>query len=161
MIRNTSIFVATFVFGALIALVARAALHDPHTSNDVHTGGDAERAPMVGNALTPAVTARSASAPDHNQHASESSKAEEHSGHGAQPAPDADNASHAKKDGEKDDGKPVNTICAICGMEVDPNLPTATYQGKTIGFGCRMCPPKFKKNPDKYGPYYLRNELVP
>lgn len=56
---------------------------------------------------------------------------------------------------------PVNTICAICGMKVDPSLPTLEYQGKRIGFGCRMCPPKFKANPDKYGPYYLRNELMP
>lgn len=58
-------------------------------------------------------------------------------------------------------GRPVNTVCAICGMAVDPKLPTAEYQGKTIGFGCRMCPPKFKATPDRYGPYYLRNEVVP
>jgi hypothetical protein len=45
-------------------------------------------------------------------------------------------------------------------MKVDPALPTATYQGKTIGFGCRMCPPKFKAAPDKYGPTYLRNEVI-
>ena len=57
-------------------------------------------------------------------------------------------------------GTPVNTTCAICGMPVDPKLPTATYQGKTIGFGCRMCPPKFKAAPDKYGPTYLRNEVI-
>jgi hypothetical protein len=55
---------------------------------------------------------------------------------------------------------PVNTVCAICGMDVDPKLPTAEYQGKTIGFGCRMCPPKFKAEPDKFGPLYLRNEVV-
>lgn len=56
--------------------------------------------------------------------------------------------------------KPVNTVCAICGMKVDPSLPTLEYQGKRIGFGCRMCPPKFKADPDKYGPYYLRNEVI-
>jgi YHS domain-containing protein len=49
----------------------------------------------------------------------------------------------------------VNTTCAICGMPVDPKLPTATYQGKTIGFGCRMCPPKFQADPDRYGPGFL------
>lgn len=59
------------------------------------------------------------------------------------------------------DTAPVNTICAICGMKVDPSLPTLEYKGKRIGFGCRMCPPKFKADPDKYGPYYLRNELMP
>lgn len=57
-------------------------------------------------------------------------------------------------------GAPVNTVCAICGMPVDPKLPTATYRGKVIGFGCKMCPPKLKAEPDKYGPYYLRNEVI-
>ena len=57
-------------------------------------------------------------------------------------------------------GQPVNTVCAICGMDVDPNLPTAEYQGRTIGFGCRMCPPKFKADPDRYGPSYLKNEVI-
>jgi hypothetical protein len=52
-------------------------------------------------------------------------------------------------------GTPVNTTCAICVMPVDPKLPTATYQGKTIGFGCRMCPPKFQADPDRYGPGFL------
>ena len=56
------------------------------------------------------------------------------------------------------EAKPVNTICAICGMPVDPRLPTAVYQGQVIDFGCRMCPPKFQADPDKYGPAYLRNE---
>lgn len=55
---------------------------------------------------------------------------------------------------------PVNTVCAICGMEVDPDLPAATYAGKQVGFGCKACPPKFKANPDKYGPAALRNEVV-
>lgn len=56
---------------------------------------------------------------------------------------------------------PVNSVCAICGMDVDPKLPTLEYKGQRIGFGCRMCPPKFKAEPDKYGPYYLRNEVMP
>lgn len=56
--------------------------------------------------------------------------------------------------------QPVNTVCAICGMAVDSNVPTLEYQGKTIGFGCKLCPPKFKAEPDRYGPYYLRNEVI-
>lgn len=56
--------------------------------------------------------------------------------------------------------KTVNTICAICGMEVDPDLPTATYQGKVIGFGCKTCPATFAANPERYGPASLRNEVV-
>ena len=71
-----------------------------------------------------------------------------HAGHGAQTA---------KPD---DASKPVNTVCAICGMEVDPALPTLQYKGQTIGFGCKMCPPKFKADPDRYGPSYLKNEIL-
>ena len=89
-----------------------------------------------------------------------------HSGHrmetppAAAPAPAA--APHAASEhaAASAGAKPVNTICAICGMAVDPKLPTAVYQGQVIGFGCRMCPPKFKAEPDKYGPSYLRNERV-
>jgi YHS domain-containing protein len=75
----------------------------------------------------------------------------EHSNHAGHAAPASASA---------DPGKPVNTVCAICGMDVDPRMPTAEYQGKTIGFGCRMCPPKFKADPDRYGPLYLKNEVV-
>jgi len=55
----------------------------------------------------------------------------------------------------------VNSVCAICGMPVDPRLPTIEYQGKTIGFGCRMCPPKFKADPERYGPSFLGNQVRP
>lgn len=55
---------------------------------------------------------------------------------------------------------PVNTVCAICGMDVDPKLPTALYQGKVIGFGCKACPGQFAANPEKYGPAALANRVV-
>ena len=119
MTKHVFIFLGTFVLGAIIALAARTAAHQPH----------AEHAPAVAAAKRTTAPA----APDTHEHAA----------HGAAPA-----------------AKPVNTVCAICGMDVDPNLPTAQYQGKTIGFGCKMCPPKFKAEPDKYGPLYLRNEVV-
>jgi hypothetical protein len=121
MVRNIFIFLATFAVGALIALVTRAAMFQPHAGHEGHPAKP-DYAPMVTNALAPAQPA-------------------------AQPAaaPAAD--------------KPVNTVCAICGMDVDPKVPTLEYQGKKIGFGCKMCPPKFKADPDKYGPYYLRNEV--
>lgn len=54
----------------------------------------------------------------------------------------------------------INTLCPICGMEVDPSLPVATYEGKSVGFGCAACPPKFAKDPARYGPSALRNEVV-
>ncbi len=54
----------------------------------------------------------------------------------------------------------VNTICPICSMDVDPDLKPAAYQGKLVGFGCAACPPKFAKDPDRYGPSALRNEVA-
>ncbi len=57
--------------------------------------------------------------------------------------------------------KTVNTLCAICGMEVDPDIPPAMYQGKLIGFGCSACPAKFAADPDRYGPHALHNMKAP
>lgn len=130
MTRSLFIFLGTFAAGALIALVARAALFAPHAHRDANAVGGGDYAPMVTNTLAPHDTAR--------------------------PAP----ASAANTAAASAAAKPVNTVCAICGMDVDPKLPTATYQGKTIGFGCRMCPPKFAKDPDRWGPMYLKNEVV-
>lgn len=59
------------------------------------------------------------------------------------------------------DAQPVNSLCAICGMEVDPDIKPASYQGKLVGFGCAACPAKFANEPDRYGPYALRNEIAP
>ena len=133
-------FLATFVLGALIALGARTALHDPHAGHDTSgattTRGD--YTPMVKN--TPPVPAASPS-PSNQPSTPAPAAADPHAGHTA-----------AKQ--------PVNTVCAICGMKVDPSLTTMEYQGQTIGFGCKMCPPKFKADPDKYGPIYLRNEII-
>jgi len=129
--KSIFLFLGTFVLGALIALGARTALHDPHAGHDTAgattTRGD--YAPMVKN-TPPAPSSSSTPA-----------ATDPHAGHTA-----------AKK--------PVNTVCAICGMKVDPSVPTMEYQGQTIGFGCKMCPPKFKAEPDKYGPAYLRNEVI-
>jgi YHS domain-containing protein len=124
MIRHFYIFLGTFVVGAFIALVARAAWFEPH----------ADPGPASNSTVTHAATPNSTSSPQPDAVA--------HEGHTA-PAV-----------------TPVNTVCAICGMEVDPELPTATFQGKTIGFGCRACPAKFKANPERYGPAALRNEVV-
>jgi YHS domain-containing protein len=134
MIRNTFVFLAAFVASALIALVVRATMFQPHDSHEGHPAAGGDYAQMVSNPLTPPTEDVTAANP--------------HAGHGAPATPIADS------------GKPVNTVCAICGMEVDPKLPTMQYQGKTIGFGCKMCPPKFKADPDRYGPAYLRNEVI-
>lgn len=108
--KNIFTFLATFVAGALIALVARAAWFNPHAAS-----------------------------------------ADPHAGH-------ASPASVAAKAGEK--AKTVNTVCAICGMDVDPGIPPADYKGHKIGFGCPACPPKFAKDPDRWGPAALKNQVV-
>jgi hypothetical protein len=147
MIRNIFIFLGTFVGGALIALVVRAAMFAPHQGHEGHPAPGGDYAGMVSNPLTPAKTAAAkpdtaASAP-----AAKAASVDPHANHGAAAVVAADQ-------------KPVNTVCAICGMDVDPKLPTLEYQGKKIGFGCKACPSKFKANPDRYGPFYLRNEII-
>ena len=81
----------------------------------------------------------------------------------AEPAPasPADHAGHAIATPPADAKSVVNSVCAICGMEVDPEVKPATYQGKLVGFGCSACPPKFAKDPDRYGTHDLRNEVAP
>lgn len=132
MTRNIFLFLGTFILGALIALVARSAMFEPHADHASSTSSGGEYAAMVTNTLSPAD--KTSSDDSHSAHRSEVTAAAA--------------------------GQPVNTVCAICGMEVDPSLPTVEYQGKTIGFGCRMCPPKFKADPDRWGPIYLRNEVA-
>jgi YHS domain-containing protein len=128
-------FLATFVLGAVVALTVRTARHDPHgaPAADPHAG-HAHAGPAASAPASPPAGATAAP---------------------AAPVPASDHHAAAPSTA------PVNTVCGICGMKVDPSLPTVTYQGKTIGFGCRMCPPKFKADPEKYGPLYLRNEVVP
>ena len=149
MTRNLFIFLGTFFLGALIAFASRAALHKPQTAVGDHAA--AVPMAMVGNALTPA--------------GSKASVATSHEGHDTMKAKSA-----AKSSGHEDrhgaavakpvEDKVVNTVCAICGMKVDPNVPTMEFQGKKIGFGCKMCAPKVQAEPEKYGPYYLRNEVI-
>lgn len=140
MTRSFFIFLGTFAAGALIALVARAAFFEPHAAREANPVGGGDYAPMVTNTLGPQNAATPAADP--------------HAGHGR--APDAPAAAPVVASANQ----PVNTVCSICGMDVDQKIPTATYQGKTIGFGCKMCPPKFAKDPDRWGPMYLKNEVV-
>ena len=45
----------------------------------------------------------------------------------------------------------INKFCAVDrDNPVDPTVPTVVYEGKTIGFCCEDCIPKFKKDPKKY-----------
>lgn len=143
--RNVFIFLGTFIAGAVIAFGARAALHNPHAA-----------APGAAASVEPAERAEAAAAPaGHHGHADAADHAAHGTaGHGASHGAAASDAAKPAAD------VPVNTVCAICGMKVNPKLPTETYQGKKVGFGCAACPPLFRENPDKYGPAALRNEVV-
>lgn len=169
MTRHIFIFLATFVAGGLIALVARAAWFKPSSDQQNHaTAGGGDYAAMVSNPLAPAATATPTPATKSNPKPSGASggpvAVNPHAGHNATapssaPSASATPAATATTETAKVN-QPVNTLCAICGMDVDPSLPTVQYQGKTIGFGCRMCPPKFEADPDRYGPAYLKNEVI-
>lgn len=43
-----------------------------------------------------------------------------------------------------------NLYCPVRGEEVDPEVPTAVYKDKVIGFCCPGCDAKFKADPEKY-----------
>jgi hypothetical protein len=147
MTRNIFIFLATFVAGALIALVARAAMFAPHKGHQGHPAPGGDYAGMVSNPLVPANAAATKAEGANSASIEKTTAVDSHANHST-------TAMTAVND------KPVNTVCAICGMDVDPNVPTAEYRGKKIGFGCKLCPPKFKADPDRYGPLYLRNEVI-
>jgi YHS domain-containing protein len=157
--RNLVIFLATFAFGALIAFAARAALHQPHSAATAHAHVSPEHAAMVNNALTPAADTVVGGGAEHAGHTM-TATATRSSAAAATADVNSDHQNHVAKAEPAAAPGTVNTKCAICGMPVDPNLPTAEYLGKKIGFGCKMCAPKFKANPDKYGPAYLRNEVI-
>ncbi len=43
-----------------------------------------------------------------------------------------------------------NKLCPVMGEEVDSQVKTVEYKGKTIGFCCKGCAAKFEKDPEKY-----------
>ncbi len=144
-------FVASFMVGCAVALAIRSAGHRPHEggAEQSTTPGYAQ---MVTNPVSPGggPTAQPAMlrTPDATPAAAPAA---------ATPALDP----HANHPGASImEPHTVNTVCAICGMDVDPTIEPATYQGKLVGFGCRMCPPKFAREPDLYGPAALENRVV-
>lgn len=115
---------------------------------------------FAGTFLLGALVVLAARTARHDPHATHAHAAHASTAPAAHPAPPAGPAAPAST-ATPPPGGAVNTVCAICGMQVDAKLPTVEYQGQRIGFGCRMCLPKFKAQPDKYGPHYLRNEVMP
>jgi YHS domain-containing protein len=41
------------------------------------------------------------------------------------------------------------TTCPVMGSPIDKNI-FVEYKGKKVYFCCKMCPPEFEKNPEKY-----------
>ena len=139
MIRLVIIFTVTFALGALIAVVVRTSAHRPYAMASVSmppvAAAPSAAAPSAAtpSAVTPSAATPSAAMP--NVH------------HMPNATPDAQVTS-------------VNTICAICGMPVNPALGTALYHEQRIGFGCKTCPGQFAANPEKYGPSALKNVIA-
>ncbi len=133
--RLVIIFCICFAVGATVALIARSALHRPYADQPMSDQ------PMSDQPI-PATT------PPHAMHDLQNHDQSRH-------VPTATTVANG------DAAKAINTICAICGMEVDATIPTATYQGKQIGFGCALCPAKFAREPDRYGPSALQNRKTP
>lgn len=157
MIRTLVIFVSCFALGAVLALVARAALHRPDAGME---------APMMAEpTMVPA--ASDAPAGPHHHHHDETPTAPPASADPA-PAPHHDDATHAQDgaaaqpapSGAASASKPINTICPVCGFEVDAGLPVSLYRGHVVGFGCltNRCKVKFDADPERYGPAALANK---
>ena len=145
--KHLSFFVVAFAFGCVAALAARSVWFKPYVD---HTGHPAapDYSQMVTNPSAPAV----------DPHAGHEAPAQPTPAPAPAQAPAAD--PHAGHGAATTTGATVNTVCAICGMDVDPAIKPASYQGKLVGFGCRMCPPKFARDPDRYGPAALENKVV-
>ena len=59
----------------------------------------------------------------------------------------APGASEAPAASDEPAAKPVNTVCPIMGGKVNPSL-TRQFSGKTVGFCCGGCLPKWDKLSD-------------
>ncbi len=131
MSRHIFIAIASFLVGAVLTTVIRTSRHQPYAPV-------ATMSPVPVAVSTPQMTSMPEPTATTVQSAAPVS---------ATPVPAAP-------------ASPVNTICAICGMPVNSAIPTAEYHGKVIGFGCKTCPARFAKEPDKFGPAALTNHVV-
>ena len=145
--RNIFIFIGTFVLGAAIALIARTAMYQPHAAGAANATPLGEYSAMVSNPLKPAAPESSAGANETQPAPVNATAHDSHDHDGATTSASSTDAT-------------VNDVCAICGMKVNPDLETLEYQGKTIGFGCKLCAPKFKADPERYGQAYLKIEVI-
>jgi hypothetical protein len=145
MTKHLFAFLAAFVLGTVIALAVRSVWFKPYVDHSGHPAAP-DYQPMVTNPAAPASDPHAGHKPAAPAPAAKpqtTPAADPHAGHGAITTPAT-----------------VNTICAICGMDVDTSIKPATYQGKLVGFGCRMCPPRFAADPERYGPSALENKVL-
>lgn len=160
-------FIIALVVGAAITLVVRSALHDPHAGHTTPTAATPASAPL------PAAAPSAVAVPDpHAGHAPATpvkTGEDPHAGHAPSavtaPAPKATTPETATPETTGPDATTpapltVNSICPICGMDVDPSLGIWHYQGKPIGIGCRACVNKIENEIDRYGPAALDNKRL-
>lgn len=145
MIKNILFFGAAFVVGSVIALALRATRHAPYEGMS-QVAQPPSSLQMVANSPATAAT---------GQHqAAGHTAARDSAGDSTSEDSTGDFAADPRK------GTVVNSVCPICGMDVDPSIPSAQYNGYLIGFGCRACPPTFSENPERYTSAALENAVV-
>lgn len=135
MTRHLLTFAITFAIGAAVAVVLRTAGHQPYAGHAMPPATAAPEPMPAPTASAPPATPPPTAPAGHSH-----------------PADQAAAPAQAQAT--------VNTICPGCGDPIDPKLPFADYKGHKIGFGCAMCPPKFKADPVKYGEAALKNVVA-
>jgi hypothetical protein len=162
MIRSALILTMSFAVGFALCLVARAGLHHPYAAGPATAGAPLGMAP-----------AEHEGAHDHGAGAPAPATAPPAQGAGAAgAAPAPPPAARAAAPGRFASSSPevglprlgvatevANSVCPVCGAEVDASLPTSIYHGRIIGFGCRpaRCKERFDADPERFGPAALAN----
>lgn len=176
MTRHLIVFSITFAIGAVIAVILRTGSHKPYEDHRGHPApGAASAAPSTAYDAADPHAGHAAPAGDaHQGHDAPAPAAGEHADHETMPMPmpmptapvspvpatGQAGHDHASTTPAALTTAAVNTICAICGMPVNPKLGTIEYNGKLIGFGCKTCPAIFRAEPEKYGEAALKNQVV-
>jgi hypothetical protein len=152
MSRSLLIFVACFLVGAAGALVARAALHHPYADAPEAAAPAPAAPPQDGEHRHP--TAPPADGEHHHPTAPPADGEHHHP-----TAPPADDEHHPAPTAAPGPTAIRNTVCPVCGFEVDRKLPTSRYHDQVIGFACETnhCKAKFDADPERYGPAALAN----
>lgn len=156
--KSLLIFAICFLVGAAVAIGVRAAVHKPYAeATQAH-----DMAAPPGLPAPPA----SPSGDGHEGHGQPSVPAPSQSAPG--PVPKAGEAKPEQGDQHKDHGTAPanagdpnaaigNTICPVCGMEVDAELASIPTPQGLVGIACPPCIPKIRRAPDRYGAAALTN----